>query len=111
MCDGIDQVGSWARLIARTFHARRLMLVLVYRPHETNHSLQSLDDRMNAFRKVAKWPRTVNTVTNESHGDTCTHRAMLPLSDVNIGYLHLYQPRELHNDKAYRLRRQGMERL
>ena len=40
-------VGSWPPLIQPTLHARRVILLLIYRPQEVIDCLQSLDGRVN----------------------------------------------------------------
>lgn len=45
------QRGLLTPLIESTFHAQRVTLVLIYRPHEATHCLQSLDGRVNTFWK------------------------------------------------------------
>ncbi len=50
--------GLVAPLIESTLHARRLILVFVYRPHEAIYCLQGLDGRVHTFWKRAKRAET-----------------------------------------------------
>lgn len=47
------QRGLLNPLIESTFHAQRVTLVLIYRPHEATHCLQSLSGRVNTFWKAS----------------------------------------------------------
>ena len=47
------QRGLLTPLIESTFHAQRVTLVLIYRPHEATHCLQSLSGRVNTFWKAS----------------------------------------------------------
>ena len=89
--------GLVAPLIESTLHARRLILVFVYRAHEAIYYLQGLDGRVHTFWKRAKRAETGKRCEMWRHVHSGTHRGKILSKDISIRYLHSVQPQELHN--------------
>ena len=98
------QRGLLTSLIESTFHAQRVTLVLIYRPHKATHCLQSLDGRVDTFWKASSGFETQKRC-HEGKGVATrafrSHNGKAP--SKSICFPQSIQPPELHSLEEWRL--------